>query len=225
MTNIGMVVAVEIEAILNKYGIPVQELEFPGYTVYQYKLGERNLFVVHSGAGQIAAAAATQFLISQFNVDLIVNFGIVGGLTEEMALVKTCIVESVVHYDRDISQADGSGVGQYPGYPSVYIPTTGEIVDKVMDVEPSLTKVICASGDKFIAYPGEKERLHKTYNADICEMEAAGIVVTCNKNKLPCLLVKTVSDSVAGGVEEFTDSFNESARICLDITSRILDIF
>lgn len=223
--NIGMVVAVEMEAVLNKYGTPIRELEFSGYTVYQYKLGERTLFVIHSGAGQIAAATATQFLISQFNVDLIVNFGIVGGLSKEMALIRTCIVESVVHYDRDISQADGSAVGQYPIYPSVYIPTTEEIVDKALDLEPSLTRVICASGDKFIAHQGEKEALHKTYSADICEMEAAGIVLTCNKNKIPCLLIKTVSDSVAGGVEEFTKTFNESARICLKITNRILDKF
>ena len=49
----------------------------------------------------------TQFLISKFDVDLIVNFGVVGGLTPEMELAKTCIVESVIHYDFDTSEADG----------------------------------------------------------------------------------------------------------------------
>lgn len=218
-----MIVAVEIQTVLNKFGISIQELKFIGYSVYQYKLGEHNLFVIHSGAGQIAATMATQFLITQFNVELIVNFGVVGGLTHEMALTKTCIVESVVHYDFDTSDVNGCGVGRYLEYSSIYIPTTKEIVDKALDIEPSLRKVICASGDKFIAQKEKKEELHNIFKADICEMEAAGIVLTCNKNKIPCLLIKTVSDSVVGGAKEFKNTINESARICLELTMSILD--
>lgn len=223
MKNIGMIVAVEIEAVLNKYGVPIKKLEFTGYSVCQYKLGENNLFVIHSGAGEIAAAMTTQFLISQFRVDIIVNFGVVGGLTNEMSLERTCIVESVVHYDFDTSEADGCNIGRYMEYPSVYIPTTKEIVDKVIEREPFLRKVICASGDKFIARKEKREELHDIFNADICEMEAAGIVLTCNKNKIPCLLIKTVSDSVTGGVSEFRKAVNESARICIEATNKILD--
>jgi adenosylhomocysteine nucleosidase len=225
MKNIGMIVAVEIEAVLNKYGMPIKKLEFIGYSVYQYQLGENNLFVIHSGAGEIAAAMATQFLISQFRVNIIVNFGVVGGLTPEMALSRTCIVESVVHYDFDTSEADGCGVGRYLDYPSIYIPTTKEFVDKALEFEPLLKKVICASGDKFIAEKEKKEELHNSFNADICEMEAAGIVLTCNKNKIPCLLIKTVSDSIAGGVNEFKNAVNESARICMEVMSKILNNF
>lgn len=90
MKNIGMIVAVEIEAVLNEFGTPIQELKFAGYSVYQYKLGKHNLFAIHSGAGEIAAAMTTQFLISKFNVDLIVNFGVVGGLTYEISKNMYC---------------------------------------------------------------------------------------------------------------------------------------
>jgi adenosylhomocysteine nucleosidase len=223
--KIGMIVAVEIEAVLNKFGIPIEELKFTGYSVYKYKLGEHSLLVIHSGPGEIAAAMSTQFLISQFNVDLIVNFGVVGGLTHEMTLTRTCIVESVVHYDFDTSEADGCEVGRYDNYPSMYISTTKEIVDKALEIEPSLSKVICASGDKFIAGEEKRKELHNTYKADICEMEAAGIVLTCDKNKIPCLMIKTVSDGIRGGVKEFRDSINESAKVCLEITSKILNNF
>lgn len=54
-------------------------------------------------------------------------------------------------------------------------------------------------------------------------MEAAGIVLTCNKNKVPCLLIKTVSDSVVGGAREFKNTINESAKNCLELTISILD--
>ena len=85
-----------------------------------------------------------------------------------------------------------------------------------------LIKVICASGDKFIAKKEKKEELHNIFNADICEIEAAGIVLTCNKNKIPCLLIKTVSDSIIGGTIEFKNAFNESARICLEIANKVI---
>ncbi|MDD6795236.1 MAG: 5'-methylthioadenosine/S-adenosylhomocysteine nucleosidase [Clostridiaceae bacterium] len=223
MKNIGMIVAVEIDAALNELGTTIEESKYKGYSVYKCMIGENNLFIVHSGAGEIAAAMTTQFLISQFNVDIIVNFGVVGGLTQKMKLAKTCIVENVVHYDFDTSEADNCEVGRYLNYPTVYIPTTKEILDKALKIEPSLRKVICASGDKFIADKGRKEQLHKLFNADICEMEAAGIVLTCNKNKVPCLLIKTVSDSINGGVDEFNKSVNESAKICIRITNKILN--
>ena len=222
MKNIGMIVAVEIEAVLNKYGEPI-ELEYPGYKVYEYKIQDKNLFVIHSGAGEIAAAMATQFLISQLQVEFIVNFGVVGGLTEEMALARTCIVESVIHYDFDTSEADDCEIGRYDEYPSSYIPSTKEILERALTIDPGLKPVICASADKFVGSEEKKKDLHNRFNADICEMEAAGIVLTCNRNKVPCLLIKTVSDSISGGAEEFRRSINESARICLEITNKIIN--
>lgn len=224
MKNIGMIVAVEIEAVLNKYGEP-SELKYPGFKIYEYKIEDKNLYVIHSGAGEIAAAMATQFLISQLQVEFIVNFGVVGGLTEEMSLARTCVVESVVHYDFDTTDADDTEVGRYLQYPSVYIPTTKEVLDKALIIEPELKSVICASADKFIGSEEKKRELHNRFKADICEMEAAGIVLTCNRNKVPCLLIKTVSDSISGGAEEFFSAVNESARICMEITHKIISTF
>ena len=50
----------------------------------------------------------------------------------------------------------------------------------------------------FVAKKEDKERLVKLYNADICEMETAGILITCKKNGIPCLMVKSVSDDCDG---------------------------
>lgn len=223
MKNIGMVVAVEIQAVLNKYANYIEEIEISGYNVRKYSTEKYNLYITHSGVGEIAAAAATQFLITQFSVDLIVNFGVVGGLTPEMSVAKTCIVESVVHYDIDTSTVDNCEIGRYLNYPSIYIPTTKTLVDLATEICPTLKRVVCASGDKFIADKEKKECMNNKFNADICEMEAAGIVLTSNRNKIPCLLIKTVSDSISGGESEFRKEINNSAEICLDITDKIIN--
>ena len=82
--------------------------------------------------------------------------------------------------------------------------------------------VICASADKFIADPQLKANLNKQFGAHICEMEAAGIVLICNRNNVPCLLIKSVSDSIEGGAEEFRNTINEAAAMCLDIADAII---
>ena len=220
--KIGMLVAVEMDAVFKAYGDSLTRIEKPGYEIYHYKVDDADIYALSSGAGEIAAAAGTQLLITEFQVDVIVNFGVVGGLTPEMGVTRTCVVEKVVHYDFDTSPVDHCEVGRYLDYPEVYIPATPELVEKALRIEPTLKKVACASGDKFIADPEKKRALHEQFGADICEMEAAAIVLTCNRNQVPCLLLKTVSDSIHGGAEEFNRALDETAGICLKITERII---
>ena len=222
MKTIGMLVAVEIKAVLDRYGDKLCEKETAGYRVMEYKTPEYNLVILKCGAGEIAAAGGTQFLISEYKVDMIINFGVVGGLTPEMAKTKTCVVEQVVHYDFDTSAVDNWEVGRYDDYPTPYIPTTKALVDKAVSLNPDLMPVICASADKFIADPARKAELNRQFGAKICEMEAAGIVLICNRNKVPCLLIKSVSDSIEGGAEEFHNTINEAASMCLDIADAII---
>lgn len=224
MKKIGMIVAVEINSVLNKFGSKLTSNKVvSGYKVLEYETNDYQLIIVNCGAGEIAASSATQFLISEYKVDLIVNFGVVGGLTEEMSKTKVCVVDKVVHYDFDTSMVDNVEVGRYLDYPSIYIPTTKELVDKSLEVEPDLKKVTCASGDKFIADPNKKIELNKLFKADICEMEAAGIVLTCNRNNIPCLLIKIVSDGIHGGSEEFTETKEMAASMCLEIVNEVIN--
>ncbi len=222
MKKIGLLVAVEMDAVLTRYGAPQETQQVDGFEVLRYENESYTVFAVNAGAGEIAAAAATQLLISVFHVDLLVNFGVVGGLTEDMAMARTVVVESVVHYDFDVSDWIGVETGRYMQYPSPYIPATPELVEKACAIEPSLRRVICASADKFIGTEEKKRALHERWQADICEMEAAGIVLTCARCGVPCLLIKTVSDAISGGAEEFNRELNRSAGLCLAIADKII---
>lgn len=222
MKNIGMVVAVEMDAVLSRYGAPSEKRRVAGFEVYTYTGADYTIYALNSGAGEIAAAAATQLLISVFHADLILNFGVVGGLTEEMAKARTCVVESVVHYDFDTSEAGWAEPARYLDYPTAYIPASAALVERALSIEPRLKKVICASADKFVGKAERKRELHALYGAEICEMEAAGIVLTCNRSGVPCLLIKTVSDGIEGGAEEFNAELQRSAALCLAVADKII---
>ena len=151
MKTIGMLVAVEMDAVLRRYGKPAAVETRCGFTVHSYDMGAYTLHVIHSGAGELSAAAATALLIDRYGAELIVNFGVVGGLTEEMAQTKTCVVERVVHYDFDTSAYDLDTVpGQYGGFEDVWLCPTPALVKRAVEFEPGLKRVTCASADKFV---------------------------------------------------------------------------
>lgn len=223
MKRIGMVIAVEVQSALKKYADKLESVNITGYNVYKVRLNDKQLFIVQSGSGEIRAGAAAQMLISTFFVELIVNYGVVGALTDELAVTHTCVVEKAVHYDMDTSQADYCEVGRYLEYNDIYLPTTSRYVQEVINYDNTIKPVICASGDKFIADENEKKNMHDKFNADICDMESAAIILICDLNRIPNLIIKTVSDSITGGAEEFHSNVEKAADICIKIVDNLLN--
>lgn len=222
MKKIGMLVAVEMDAVLRRYGTAERVETRHGFEMHQYDMGAYELCVLRSGAGEISAAAATELLIDRYEAELIVNFGVVGGLTEEMAQTKTCVVERVVHYDFDTSAYDGTLPGQYFQYPDVYLRPSPALIDRAVAVCPELKRVTCASADKFVDGAADKSALHRRWEADICEMEAAAVVLTCDRAGVPCLLIKTVSDGLTQGGEDFGTALAHTSALCLEVADRII---
>ena len=222
MKTIGMIVAVEMDAVLSKYGRAAGVEKRGGFEVHRYEGGDFRLFIVNSGAGEIAAAAAAELLIDRYEVEMIVNFGVVGGLTAEMGQTRTCVVERVVHYDFDTSEYDKCLPGQYMGYEDEYLVPSPALVEKAVALCPELKRVTCASADKFVAGEAAKSALHQRWDADICEMEAAAVVLTCDRAQIPCLLIKTVSDGLTQGGEDFGTALADTSALCLEVADRII---
>lgn len=219
--KIGMVVAVEIEAVTEHLGKPTGTEHYGSVPVTAYDLENAILYVAHCGAGEIGAAAATALLTAVYRVDMILNFGIVGGLTEEMKTASSALVEKIVHYDYDTSTIDNCEVGRYLELPDIYIPADPVLLEKARAAFPEIPAVICASADKFVADPEAKRELHRKYGASICDMESAAIALTAYRAGVPALLIKTVSDAVEGGPDEFWAACRRTASICMEIALRL----
>lgn len=222
MKKIGLIVAVEIQALKDKYAGKIEVVEETPFHILKIENGETEIYAASCGAGEVAAASAVQHLIDRFGVRLIANFGVVGGLTPEMKVAKVCVVEKVVDYSYDTSAYNNCEVGRHLEYPSVFIPTTPHLVEKAVEICPELKRVVCASADRFVDSGDEKRTLHRDFDADICEMEAAGIVLTSNRNAVPCLLIKAVSDAMDGGAAEFAAECRRAAVICFDTLEKII---
>lgn len=173
------------------------------FSVYTFPLGKHEaVLCCPPNVGEIAASAACQLLISEFNVDAILNFGIVGALTKDVALLSTVFVGSVVHYDFDVSAIDDLPVGRYSHFDDVAVGCDENILQKALSLN-NLPVVRCASADKFVGDTAQKAALNANFGAEICDMESAGILFACKYNNIPCLLVKRISDSLEDSLHDY----------------------
>ncbi len=221
--TIGMVVAMdkEIKPFFLKFGENVVEKTVGGYNVFECSIENKKVYLIKSGIGEIYASAATEILISVFNCELIVNFGVCGSLKDSISVCETVIVNGVVHYDFDLSDIDDVKVGEYPNYDVILKPSE-ELVNLALSVNNNVKTAVCASADKFVSKKEIKEKLVSDFNADVCDMECAGVLLTSLNAKIPTLIIKAVSDGT-GGAEEFNRRVNEACKVYLDTIKAILE--
>lgn len=192
-----------------------------------WEFGRHCIYLIQSGYGEIAAASATQYLIDEFYVESIINYGVVGGLHENYPAKKVGFVRKIVHYGFDVSGGGKYPIGRYPNQEDLFIKPEREalplsVIEKALGTQ--LTEFVCASADKFV-YGGEaKRQLREKFGADICEMEAAGVVLTCNRNHVPCSFIKAVSDGVDEDEKAFHKNVQSAAKICAKTIKKILEV-
>ncbi len=197
--KIGLIIATEEEfdTLVKGFNVKPEEEKDDIYHTFLLKINEHEVYCANSGIGEIAASALTQYLITRYDVKLILNYGVVGGLKSNFKIGDCGILKSVVHYDFDISDIDPIDEATYPEIGSFEIPLTRKYIDIVKKLNPELPELICASGDKFISNKDFKNKLVKKFNADVCDMESAGIVLTALKNKVDVFSLKGVSDTAS----------------------------
>ena len=165
-----------------------------GVTVRAVMTGEDELFVATSGVGEIRAALAVQLLKDVYSVEAIVNFGFVGALANDLDVGSVVIADKVCHYQFDTSALDGVKAGQYDGKDDVWFVLDEGLVASLTASESALRRVSVASGDVFVAGAETKHSLREDFGAQICDMELAGIAIAAERNGLPLVSIKVVSD-------------------------------
>ncbi len=220
--KVGIVVAVTEEQapFLKVFGMPSHFYKDDCYDIVSWNKYRDEIYLIKSGYGEIAAASATQHLIDKFDVEQIINYGVVGGLSEDLRVGDIGIVRKVVHYGFDVSATGKYPVGRYPKHNDLFfMPKKNAFTEDIMHL---YKEFVCASADKFVEGREAKMQLRRDYGADICEMESAGIIITCNRNNIPCSFLKIVSDSINEGNEAFNKNVNNVSTLCVNELAKIL---
>ncbi len=231
MTGIICAMDVEMEKILGM----MEGDDVISYSSVDYhvgKIGGKQAVCAICGIGKVAAAICTQTMILKFHTTEIINVGVAGSLSNELAIGDLVIARALVQHDMD-ARALGVEKGQIVGFEDRLIPTDQDLRDKLLSCAfvlnmgdggktvKALTGTI-ASGDQFISSRGKKQLIAEEYGALACEMEGAAVAQVCHVNHVPFAVLRAISDSADDSARMDFPAFT---RMAADNTAVIIKNF
>ena len=169
-----------------------------GMTFYEGTLDGMHTVLVRSGIGKVFAAVAAEILAVVYEVDALINTGVGGGITDSLEIGDIVLATSLVQHDMDTSPL-GDPVGLISGINVINLPCdeglTGKLLAAMDELGYPHRRGIIASGDQFICDRDKKERIASLFNASVCEMEGAAIAQVAYVNRIPCAVLRAISDN------------------------------
>ena len=222
--NIGIIVAMDKELELF---MKFMELEGCGYVwgnyVYQGYINEHDITVVKSGIGKVNAAMTVLQIFNNNCPNLIINTGVCGGLGEDIKVGDIIVADSVCYHD--VWCGSGTKVGQVDGCP-LYFNTWERGVERLGNMGEDVKVGLICSGDRFIAYPDQAQSIKTFFPKAIgCDMESAAIAQVCQKNNIPFVIIRMVSDNPLNGEDsdEYENFWESTPEYTFDIVKRFIE--
>jgi adenosylhomocysteine nucleosidase len=77
--------------------------------------------------------------------------------------------------------------------------------------QPRVIRGVIVTGDVFVASPAKTAELRQVFKADAVEMEGAAVAQVCWRQKVPCLIVRCISDKADAAANADYDRFARAA--------------
>ena len=206
----------------------IEEKEIYGLTFKTGQIEKNKVVVVKCGVGKVNAARVTQILIDTFNVKSVINVGAAGALNPFLNIGDIVIGEKLIQHDFDITAFDHdkgyiTGVGDYIYSDSKLIEKFENAANNLKEKDYKIKKGIIATGDIFCTDIEMKNKIFSKFDADCVEMEGAAIAQVCYLDKIPFIVIRSISDSPNGNNEIDFDKFVELAsKRCANILREFL---
>ncbi len=181
----------------------VKEQVICGKRVICGTLYGKDAAVIICGVGKANAACGTQLAADKFNPEEIINLGVAGGLSHELNVGGIYEISSVVQYDFDLTQLNGTAIGTLDECAENYLPL------QICGVYPAKK---LATGDRFNDSKKDFELLTTVLNADIRDMECGAVAQVCMHAKIPCRSFKIISDLAGSG--STTEQYLKNLSLC-----------
>lgn len=215
---VGVIGAMKEEVEILKQWMDISKTESFAHTdVYVGTLDSQPIVLVESGIGKVNATLITSLLIDRYSVDLIVNTGVAGALSNELDVTDMVVSTSVVHHDVDAMEF-GYQFGQVPGMPASY-EVDKNLFDRAIKVLGSNQTVkvfsgLITSGDSFIADSSQKASIISSFSDALAvDMESASIAQTCHQFNVPFIIIRSISDKADQSADMTYDEFLKKACI------------
>lgn len=217
---IGIIVAeekelLEVKKIINN----LREKYIYEKIFYIGSIEEKEVVLVKSNVGKVNSARVTQILIDYFNIDLVINVGTAGSVDNSLEIGDVVVATELVQYDFDVTPF-GRKLGE--------IENIGESIkvdEKFLKLFDNINvrKGIIASGDRFIVNREDKDNIRNIFKALAIEMEGASIAQVCFLDKIPFLVIRSITDKLDGSSKvDFEKFLESSSKVVANILKELL---
>jgi adenosylhomocysteine nucleosidase len=182
-----------------------------GRQLHRGRLAGREVLLVLSGIGKVAAATTAALLLDRFAVSGLLFTGVAGGLGPGVQVGDVVVADQLLQHDMDAS----------PLFPRWEVPGTGRshfaadaaLADRLAQAAaqvlaqplpalasfgiatPRAHRGLIVSGDRFVASQAESTRLQQDLpQALAVEMEGAAVAQVCHDFGRPFAVLRTISD-------------------------------
>lgn len=214
---IGAVIAMQSEADILLHSMATSRtLTVSGKRVYVGKAFGKDVALCVCGVGKVNAALGAQLLVSKFDADLLLNFGVAGGLNGGTKLCEVYQISAAVQFDFDLMQLNGTKIGTLNEYEENYL--------SVNLLPLRFAKKRLGTADRFNDSVEDYKLLTEELNADIRDMEGGAIVQAAYATSLPVYLFKAISD-VAGNNSTTEQYLANKDRALANLQAALPEIF
>ncbi|WP_127531484.1 5'-methylthioadenosine/adenosylhomocysteine nucleosidase [Paenibacillus kobensis] len=220
--TIGIIGAMveEIELLHQHVDVKAESVK-AGITYYEGLLYGKKVIYCKSGVGKVNAAVCTQ-LLAGMDVDCILFTGVAGAVDPVLQIGDIVVSSSCVQHDMDVTPL-GFVRGQIPFQDNwdfqadpILVKLAQDAAEELFPGRNRVGKVL--SGDQFIASRESVNQLYEELGGACTEMEGASVAQVCDMNRIPFVVIRSMSDKADGSAHvnfaEFTvTAANHSFRI------------
>lgn len=224
--KIGILGAMEEEItplleILKDY----KEIKYANNSYYLANFGQHELILAYSKIGKVNSTLSAAVMIEKFGAQVLLFTGVAGAL-KSLKIGDLLVATKLCQYDLDIT-AFGHPLGFVPGN-EIFIKTDEKLNELAKQVASELGKKLAfgtiATGDEFICDEGKKNKIVQVFDAEACEMEGASVALVCDALKIPCFVLRAMSDEAGEKAEfDFDEFVVNSAKISAEFVLKMCE--
>ncbi|MFR4162964.1 MAG: 5'-methylthioadenosine/adenosylhomocysteine nucleosidase [Paraclostridium sordellii] len=225
---LGVIGAMEEEVEILKKKMDIKETKkVAGMEFYEGTMDGKNIVLVRSGVGKVNMAACTQILIDEFKVSALVNSGVAGTMDTKLNQGDIVISTDAVQHDFDTT-VFGDPLGEISRLGITFFKADKDMIDTAKKAAKNvsglhITQGRVASGDQFVAGGEVANRIKENFgDVAAVEMEGASMAQVAYLNKVPFVILRSISDKANG---EADLSYEEFLPIAAKNASTLLEEF
>ena len=202
-----------------------KEIKYANNSYYLANFGQHELILAYSKIGKVNSTLSAAVMIEKFGAQVLLFTGVAGAL-KSLKIGDLLVATKLCQYDLDIT-AFGHPLGFVPGN-EIFIKTDEKLNELAKQVASELGKKLAfgtiATGDEFICDEGKKSKIVQVFDAEACEMEGASVALVCDALKIPCFVLRAMSDEAGEKAEfDFDEFVVNSAKISAEFVLKMCE--